>query len=135
MNSPTPPHGVQGPGPGDNRRRFPRAQVDLAVRLQFESVQQFMDATAEDLSVGGMFLRSQEVGPDGLLRAVGEVMRLQFDAGGRRMVEGTCRVVRVVPSHEPGQPPGVGIEFVELDETGRRLIEAILAIKLAHGYG
>ena len=46
------------------------------------------------------------------------------------MVEGVGRVVRVVM---PGgmSMPGVGIEFVELNERSRMSIRAIVAIKLA----
>ena len=35
---------------------------------------------------------------------------------------------------EPGDPAGtagIGVEFVELDETSRKLVEAIVRIKLA----
>ena len=130
-----PPAGVQGSGPGEEKRRWPRAPVELAVRMRFESVREFLDATAEDLSVGGMFLRSQHFGPGGQLREIGEVLALQFDAGNRRVVEGLGRVVRVIGPGAPGVVPGVGIEFVELDEAGRRLIEAIVQIKLAAPFG
>jgi hypothetical protein len=34
---------------------------------------------------------------------------------------------------ENGSEPGMGVEFVELDETSRKLIEMIIRIKLAAG--
>jgi PilZ domain len=128
--------GVQGPRPTDEKRRWPRAAVDLLVQLKFVSVQEFLDATAEDLSVGGMFLRSQHFGTGGRLRELGELIELQFDAGSRRVVTGVGRVVRVIaPGNDSELVPGVGIEFVELDDTSRRLIAAIVDIKLARPYG
>jgi c-di-GMP-binding flagellar brake protein YcgR len=117
--------------PAPNQRRFQRAHVDMVVQLRFGNVQQFLDATAEDLSVGGMFLRSEHAAPGGQLREIGQIISLQFDAGARRVVEGLGRVVRVVTPDSPGVVPGVGIEFVELDDRSRQLIETIVAIKLA----
>jgi molecular chaperone DnaK len=113
------------------QRRFQRAAVDMVVRLRFGNVQQFLDATAEDLSVGGIFLRSEHALPGGQLRQVGQLIALEFDAGARRVVEGIGKIVRVVTPESPGAIPGVGIEFVELNERSRELIEAIVAIKLA----
>src|SRR2546430_14851897 len=46
----------------DERRRHPRAPVDLLVGLKFDSVQQFLAVYAEDISESGMFLRSEHAG-------------------------------------------------------------------------
>ncbi len=105
----------------DDRRRHARARVDLQVELRFASVRDFLSACAGDVSEGGMFLRV----PSRPYR-VGERVALRFEAGAERIVRGTARVVRV----EDG---GIGVEFVDLDETSRRLIEAIVRIKLAAG--
>ena len=123
--------GVQGHGAGEEKRRFPRAVVALAVQVKFGSVREFLNATAEDLSVGGMFLRSQHFGEAGGLRQLGSLLALQFDAGNRHLVHGVGRVVRVILPGVAGVEPGVGVEFVELDEPSRRLVEAIVDIKLA----
>ena len=105
----------------EDRRRHPRAPVDLQVRLRFPSVQQFLAACAGDISESGMFIRN-----GGAQHSVGEEVTLQFDAGHERIVQGTARVVRT-------DPAGIGVEFVELDETSRRVIEMIVRIKLAAG--
>jgi hypothetical protein len=120
---------------GPAMRRHQRATVDMTVKMRFGNVQQFLDATAEDLSVGGMFLRSEHAGSGGQIREVGQLIAVQFDAGARRVVEGIGRVVRVIMPDRPGVVPGVAIEFVELDEQSRALIEAIVAIKLAPAGG
>ena len=127
--------GVQGHGAGEEKRRFPRATVDLSVQVKFDSVQEFLNATAEDLSVGGMFLRIQHFGEPGLQQPMGSLIALQFDAGNRRVVQGVGKVVRVIPPGVMGVAPGVGVEFVELDDTSRRLVEAIVHIKLARTHG
>jgi PilZ domain len=126
----TPPEGSPRlPPPGEEeRRRYPRAPVDLLVGVKFESVQQFLALYAEDLSESGMFLRSEHAGP---LREVGQTVELRFDAGNRRIVEGRARVVRVLEASTPGAPGGIAIEFIDLDPVSRKLVEAIVRIKLA----
>jgi hypothetical protein len=116
----------------EERRRHPRAPVDLLVGVKFESVQQFLALYAEDISESGMFLRSEHAGP---LREVGQTLELRFDAGNRRIVEGRARVVRVLESRSPGQPGGIAVEFVDLDGVSRKLVEAIVRIKLAAVHG
>jgi Tfp pilus assembly protein PilZ len=112
----------------EERRRHPRAPLELLVGLRFDSVQHFLASYAEDISESGMFLRSEHAGA---LRSVGEELELRFDAGDRRIVQGRGRVVRVIETGEPGSTAGIGIEFVELDESSRKLVEAIVRIKLA----
>ena len=119
---------------GEERRRHPRAPLDLQVSLRFESVQQFLSAYAEDISESGMFIRGWDVTADGTPREAGELLTLRFDAGNERIVQGTARVARVVRSAS-GQEAGIGVQFVELDVQGRKLIEAIVRIKLAAPFG
>jgi hypothetical protein len=102
----------------EDRRQHQRAPVDLKVSLNFPSVQQFLSAYADDVSVSGMFIRTAH--------QPGELVTLRFEAGEERIVQGKARVVRV-------EAAGMGVEFVELDETSRRLIEMIVRIKLAAG--
>ena len=125
----TAPEGVQGSGEGSEKRRFPRVPVQLAVQMKFGSVQEFMNATAEDLSAGGIFLRSQHFAANEV-HELGQLITLQFDAGSRRVVQGVGKVVRVVRPG-PGVIAGVALEFVEIDATSQRLVEAIVDIKLA----
>jgi uncharacterized protein (TIGR02266 family) len=105
----------------ENRRRAPRAAVDMQVDLRFDSVQQFLSAYAGDISESGMFVRLEKPA-----HVIGQVVALKFDAGKDRIVQGTARVVRV-------DEKGIGLQFVDLDETSRKLIEMIVRIKLAAG--
>jgi uncharacterized protein (TIGR02266 family) len=103
--------------------------VDLLVSLRFPSVQQFLSAYAGDISETGMFIR----GETDASREVGQLVGLRFEAGKERIVQGTARIARIVRGGEEGSEPGIGVEFVELDETSRKLIEMIIRIKLAAG--
>ena len=115
-----PPDDSQAP---DDRRRSPRAPVDdLQVGLRFDSVQQFLSAHAGDISETGMFVRMEK--PD--QHQVGQMVTLRFEAGKERIVQGTARIARV-------DKDGIGLQFVELDATSRRLIEMIVRIQLAAG--
>lgn len=120
------PDEPEQPEGGDERRRSPRALVDLQVSLRFPSVQQFLSAYAGDISETGMFIRTPEV------HQIGEMITLQFEAGKERIVQGTARIVRLVQAGEPAER-GIGVEFVELDDVSRKLVEMIVRIKLAAG--
>ena len=84
-------------------------------------MQQFLSAYAGDISEGGMFVRI-----DKPQHTLGEMVTLRFEAGKERIVQGTAKVVRV-------DSEGIGLQFVELDETSRKLVEMIVRIKLAAG--
>lgn len=118
------------PTTGEERRRHPRAPIGLQVDLRFDSVQHFLSAYAEDISESGMFIRGWETTADGTPHEVGQTLALRFDAGSERIVQGTARVVRVLRKADGGET-GIGVQFVELDPQSRRLIEAIVRIKLA----
>ena len=105
----------------EERRRHQRAPVRLQASLNFPSVEQFLSAYAGDVSESGMFIRTE-----GPAHQPGQLVTLRFEACEERIVQGKARVVRV-------EAAGMGVEFVELDETSRRLIEMIVRIKLAAG--
>jgi hypothetical protein len=112
-----------------DKRRHPRAELDLSVSLRFPSVQEFLSVYAGDVSESGMFIRGWEEGVDGKPRSIGELVVLRFEAGEEQIVQGTARIVRIVQ----GKESGIGVEFVDLDATSKRLIEMIVRIKLAAG--
>lgn len=89
--------------------------------LRFDSVQHFLSAYAGDISEGGMFVRMENP-----CHEIGQTVALRFDAGKERIVHGTARIVRV-------DETGIGLQFVELDDLSRRLVEMIVRIKLAAG--
>ena len=110
----------------EERRRTLRIRLELLVQLRFESYDAFLNEYASDLSVGGMFIRMADP-----VREVGRLVYLQFLlSDGSRLIEGLARIVRV---HAPdsGRTPGVGVEFVNLDPESQRLIEHLVAERIA----
>jgi hypothetical protein len=99
-------------------RRHERRRVELPVTI-VEAEQKtagglVFDTT--DMSLSGAFLRST------VLFEVDEILRIEFSAGEATIVA-RARVVRV--SYD--EPPGMGIEFVGLDDAERDQIKAFLA--------
>jgi hypothetical protein len=114
----------------DERRRYPRAIVRLAVRLRFSSVESFLTAHAEDLSRGGIFIRIEQPG-QGIARwEVGQDVRLSLDAGAGHVIEAVGRVRRVVQPGSAGAAGGLGIEFEDLEAFSAQLIDAIVLERL-----
>ena len=107
----------------DDRRRSPRAPLDdLQVGLRFDSVQQFLSAHAGDISEGGMYVRIDNPQQ----HEVGQTVTLRFEAGKERIVQGTARIARV-------DKDGIGLQFIDLDATSRKVIEMSVRIQLAAG--
>jgi uncharacterized protein (TIGR02266 family) len=82
-------------------------------RVKYASVDRLVVAYSRDLSRGGMFLATNDFLP------VNAVIRLEIDLpadGGRIPV--TCRVCYVRDAGESGatgKPPGMGVQFLDLD--------------------
>ena len=108
------------------KRRYPRAPLNLLVQYRFDSMEAFLSEVASDISVGGMFIRTEEP------REEGALVYLQFWlADGTKLIEGLGRVVRVNRPGDPDRTPGMGIEFVNLDEESTDLIHDIVRTNLA----
>jgi len=108
---------MANPETGIEQRRSPRVEFNLLVQYRFDTFDEFMSEYAADLSVGGLFIETDEP------RNVGDVIYLQFALrDGTQLIEGLGRVARVVP---PGsEHPGMGIEFVNMDGDSQDLVHA-----------
>jgi uncharacterized protein (TIGR02266 family) len=94
------------------------------VQHRFSSVEDFMAKWASDLSMGGLFLRTDQP------REEGAMIYLQFELeNGDKLIEGLGRVVRSQPP-EDGRVAGMGIEFVNFDDDSLSLIEDIVTQRL-----
>lgn len=114
------------PSAGDNRRRHPRAKVQLLIQFRFDTFEEFLAEYSVDLSSSGMFIRSQNP------RGEGSFVYLQFALrDGSRIIEGLGKVVRVNPPGVPGREAGMGIEFVDFDEESLAIIRGIVEKRLA----
>ncbi len=93
------------------KRRHPR--VKLITKVTHIRSEFFHYYYSRDLSLGGIFLETQEPFP------VGTEVKLEFplpDVADKVLVKG--KVARMVKRAEdaPGPYPGMGVEFVEMDE-------------------
>jgi uncharacterized protein (TIGR02266 family) len=108
----------------NNRRRHPRANLNLVVQFRSQDVDAFMDEHALNVSMGGMFVRSEKLHP------LGAMIFFQFMLDeGVALIEGMGKVVRHVPQ-EGDAPAGMGVEFVNLDEKSTEFVERLVRRRL-----
>ncbi|WNZ61391.1 TIGR02266 family protein [Myxococcus sp. MxC21-1] len=106
------------------RRTTDRKAVGLLVKLKHESVGSFAEEFATNLSPGGMFIRSRTP------QAVGTPVKFEVQiAGGVRVLRGSALVRWVREVGDPAGPPGMGLQFEELDTASRALVEMMLMRK------
>ncbi|MHB8417339.1 MAG: TIGR02266 family protein [Myxococcales bacterium] len=112
---------------GLEKRRFPRAPLQLLVQYRFGSVGDFLAEYASNISLGGVYIRTDDP------REEGSLIYLQFTLrDGSPLIEGLGKVVRV---NRPGEVPegvevGMGVEFVNFDDESMALIEQIVRDRL-----
>jgi uncharacterized protein (TIGR02266 family) len=107
-------------------RNSDRKAVGLLVQLKHPDVGTFAEEWATNLSPGGMFLRSRQPQPVGT--------RVNFEvkiAEGVRVLRGAATVRWVREAGDPAGPPGMGVQFLQLDEPSRLLIDRMLASRPA----
>ncbi len=102
-----------------SRRRHDRYSVEL--RLIYISSELEIEATTRDLSVSGVFVRTQILDPVGTRCD----LTILIDGGPPLHVRGVVR--RVVKNDDHGEPIGLGVEFTQLGANDRSWIEAVLA--------
>ncbi len=103
--------------------RAPRAGVSAPVRYRYESFIDFIDSQSINISRSGMFVASKHALP------VGSVVEFEFSlADGFALLKGRAQVVRTGSS-----PPGMGIKFLEVDDTTRQLIDRIVEVNTREG--
>ena len=109
---------------GMERRKHPRVDVNLTVRVKFENLNQFLEHYAPNLSHGGIFLQSQKPYPKGT--------RLRFKIqlkDGTVALQGSGVVVwsrSPSTSKEKPRMSGMGVKFIHLDESSREIIQQFI---------
>ena len=108
---------------GVERRKYPRVPLSLLIQYRFDTLEDFLSEYSTNISIGGMFIRTDQPKDEGTL------VYLQFYLrDGAKLIEGLGRVVRVNPSESSGDQAavGMGIEFVNFDEESMELIRQIV---------
>jgi type IV pilus assembly protein PilZ len=100
------------------RRRSDR--VGLLVRVDYKTVDELFSEFARNINEGGLFVET-DTPPE-----IGASVALQFKIpGSDDPIQVMGRVVRVSPG-DMQEPPGIGIEFENLDDQSRNLINDLV---------
>lgn len=101
------------------RRKDPRTESALPVRLSFASPNEFLEAYTENVSLGGLFIATHVDVPPG----TAVQLTLEFGGGKGLRVRG-----EVVWQREmPGKGPGIGVRFQDMDPRHKAWLDKALA--------
>jgi len=102
-----------------NKRRVP---VEQPLVLRFARFDKFIEEVSGDISLEGMFIKSEDPRPEGSIFDFRMDLHDDFT-----LIEGRAEVVWVRShSQTEAQPNGMGVRFLDLDETGRKVIERLI---------
>jgi uncharacterized protein (TIGR02266 family) len=109
-----------------NTRQGKRTPVTLKIKFKSETLEQFIERYAVDVSQGGIFIRTKDP------LAVGTQMKFEFqlrDASPLIAGEGTVVWTRENDPSRPAIAPGMGVRFDRLGDGSQSVLERILAEK------
>src|SRR4051794_33597153 len=98
----------------------PRSPINLRIKFRSESLEQFVERYAIDVSRGGIFIRTREP------LAVGTQLKLdfQYQSGVPLMAgDGTVVWIREPDPNRPTVPPGMGVRFDRLTPESQVVLE------------
>ena len=105
---------------GDNRRRHLRVPHSLLVQYRFNTPEDFLSEYSTNISMGGMFVKTSDPSD------IGTLVYFQFVLNdGDKLIEGLGKVTWIDHSQEPG----MGLEFINMDDKSLDLIKSIVEKK------
>ena len=105
---------------GAERRTSRRIPLKMLVQFRMDDMNEFLREHAVNVSAGGIFIRTSKPHPEG------SMIYLQFClTDGGKLIEGLGKVVHVNPPDSAA--PGMGVEFVNLDDESQGTIDQIIA--------
>ena len=106
------------PDTSADRRRWER--IDMVVRGDYKTVDELFSEFARNINEGGVFVETETPSE------MGSSVAMQFQIpGSHDPIEVMGRVVRVSEG-DLQDPPGMGIEFEDLDDQSRDLINGLV---------
>jgi len=103
----------------NDRRKSQRA--DLLVRVTYQTVDELFTEFARNINEGGIFIETDTP------LSPGSSVALQFELPGNdEPIEVVGIVVRTSDGTQPDDPPGMGIEFGDLNEEARHQINQLI---------
>ncbi|MBC7794459.1 MAG: TIGR02266 family protein [Clostridia bacterium] len=113
-----------------SKRTTQRLDVTLKVALQYPDRETFVERFSINVSKTGLFIRARDPAP------VGSRVRFEYRLKDESRIFRGTGIVRwaraAANATEPESPPGMGIEFVDLDPQSEELVNLIVA---QHGEG
>jgi uncharacterized protein (TIGR02266 family) len=106
---------------GADQRRFRRKMVSVRFSARDGSGAGQLWFTSADVSAGGAFLLSE------LLLEPGEALTVEFALQGAAVIQAQGRVAWVRRFPSAGEPAGMGVEFVGLNESQREALTTFVA--------
>jgi type IV pilus assembly protein PilZ len=106
----------------DNRRRQGGDRLPVEVKVDYRTVGSFITDYTKNISRGGLFIRTS------LPLDVGERIRLRItlpEGDAPFALDGIVKWVSTLRDREK-HPPGMGIEFVDFDESVRRQLDTLV---------
>ena len=124
-NDPSPK--VDPPSKVDLERR--RVPLERKISLKFKEFRGFITEYSQNLSMGGMFIRTTSPKPIGTIFDFELSLTDDF-----KLVQGIGEVLWVRETDDgPERPSGMGVRFLDLSSESRRLIQRIVEEQVAHG--
>jgi uncharacterized protein (TIGR02266 family) len=108
------------------RRRVP---LERKISLKFKEFRGFITEYSQNLSMGGMFIRTTSPKPVGTIFDFELSLTDDF-----KLVQGIGEVIWVRERDDGAErPSGMGVRFLDLSSESRRLIQRIVEEQVAHG--
>jgi uncharacterized protein (TIGR02266 family) len=110
----------------DDELRKRRVPLQRKISLKFKEFRGFITEHSANISMGGMFIRTDTPQPPGT------IFDFEFTLGdGYTLIHGIGEVVWVREADEgPDRPPGMGVRFLNLDPESRQLVDRIVLERL-----
>ena len=122
---PAPPAEEKAAPPQKSGEEFRRhTRIEYETEVSMESGSQFFTGFTRNISAGGLFMATHDV------RDLGTIFRLRFNIPEIRRnfdVEAEVRWVCPPNPHRPEQTPGMGVNFLDLPDKDRRILDAYIA--------
>jgi uncharacterized protein (TIGR02266 family) len=107
---------------GPENREHPRVPFESEVRISYSDLSELVKECAANLSLGGMFVRMSNAPPVGT--ELSFEINIEAEAN---LLRGKGRVAWVRRSAwSESEQPGIGIEFLEIDEMSKAIIFRIV---------
>lgn len=120
-------NGAMYPPDGPSRRLDERIGTALVVTFRVQGRAEFIERYAPNVSKGGIFVVTREMHP------VGSALAFNIRSADGSSIFSGEGVVRWIQAHDlqRKRPPGVGIQFTNLNDDNRTFLEKILASQMA----